>query len=78
MNNGHTTNGKLEKTHSAKKIKCDCNNCFHTIRKNNMNYCNFYDLFNPKKRTCKKFSYLKYQKPLSPKKAKKLLGGQNE
>lgn len=73
MKTGISMQGKVEKTNSANKIKCDCKNCFHTYKKSDFYYCEFYDLINPNKTKCKKFLYQKFQKPLSPKLAKQKL-----
>ncbi len=45
-------------TRKAKPIKCNCNQCFHSIKKNGVRYCKYYDIINPKKSKCAR--YYKY------------------
>lgn len=49
---------RIENTREVVAITSDCKNCFHSINKNGMLYCKYYDTFSPRKRKCVRYSFL--------------------
>ena len=38
------------------RVKCNCNICYHAQKRNGKNYCKYYDLEEPKRKTCARYS----------------------
>ncbi len=51
-----TSMGRIENTRFVSPIKCNCRDCFHSVRKQGTLYCNQYDIIDPHKRKCKRYS----------------------
>ena len=49
---------RIENTREVSAIYCDCKKCFHLISKNSILYCQYYDIFSPKKKKCIRYSFL--------------------
>ena len=49
---------RIENTRLISAVYCDCKKCFHSVNKNGMLYCKYYDLFSPKKKKCARYSFL--------------------
>ena len=60
---------RIENTRLISAVYCDCKKCFHSVNKNGMLYCKYYDLFSPKKKKCARYSFLDKgkKKRISPK-----------
>lgn len=48
----------IENTRTVSAVQCDCRNCFHSISKDGVLYCKYYDIFSPKKKKCVRYSFL--------------------
>lgn len=48
----------IENTRKVSAIASDCRNCFHSISKDGVLYCKYYDIFSPKKKKCARYSFL--------------------
>ena len=53
-----TSMSRIENTRLISAVYCDCKKCFHSVNKNGMLYCKYYDLFSPKKKKCARYSFL--------------------
>ena len=49
-------------TRKVKNIKCDCSNCFHSVKTKRYStdtdktlFCNHFKVFNPKNKKCKRY-----------------------
>ena len=64
-----TSMSRIENTRLISAVYCDCKKCFHSVNKNGMLYCKYYDLFSPKKKKCARYSFLDKgkKKRISPK-----------
>ena len=40
----------IENTRNVSAIESNCRSCFHSISKDGVLYCKYYDLFSPKKK----------------------------
>ncbi len=40
----------------VKSIQCDCSKCSHKRSKGAINYCTYYDIFSPNKKTCVRYT----------------------
>lgn len=59
MKTGTSMSGFID-TRKTKAIPCDCSKCYHSERLNSSlgfsgRYCKYYDLLNPKKKSCAKY-----------------------
>lgn len=48
----------IENTRNVSATESDCKNCFHSVSKDGVLYCKYYDLFSPKKKKCVRYSFL--------------------
>lgn len=48
----------IENTRNVSAIESNCRSCFHSISKDGVLYCKYYDLFSPKKKKCVRYSFL--------------------
>ena len=48
----------IENTRRVSAIESNCRNCFHSISKDGMLYCKYYDVFSPHKKKCVRYSFL--------------------
>ena len=62
----------IENTRNVSAIESDCRSCFHSISKDGVLYCKYYDLFSPKKRKCVRYSFLDKSKKSPKNKVKKV------
>ena len=53
-----TSMSRIENTRLISAVYCDCKKCFHSVNKNGMLYCKYYDLFSPIKKKCARYSFL--------------------
>ena len=53
---------RIENTREASEVYCDCKKCFYLISKNSILYCQYYDIFSPKKKKCIRYSFLKKER----------------
>lgn len=51
-----TSMSNIENIRNVSSIRCDCKKCYHSVKKDNIYYCKYYDLFNPNKSKCVRFS----------------------
>ncbi len=65
---GVSTNGHIENINQVDSVKCNCKNCFHSNKAAGTIYCNYYDLFSPKKTKCARYSPKENHAPNSKKK----------
>lgn len=68
---GTSTNGHIENINQVDSIKCDCKKCFHSINAAGTIYCKYYDLFNPHKTKCVRFSPTENYGPKNKQKSSK-------
>lgn len=47
---------RIENTRSVSSIKCNCSDCFHSVKKKSTLYCTQYCIIDPHKRKCKRYS----------------------
>lgn len=45
-----TSMSRIENTRLISAVYCDCKKCFHSVNKNGMLYCKYYDLFHLKRK----------------------------
>lgn len=55
-----TSMSKIENTRKVKKISCDCSRCYHSEKLRShigdtIRHCKYYDLINPKKKSCARY-----------------------
>lgn len=48
----------IENTRNVSAIESNCRSCFHSISKDGVLYCKYYDLFSPNKKKCVRYSFL--------------------
>lgn len=53
-----TQTTSIVNTNNVKKVKCNCTCCYHSVNNPKVGlYCKYYDLFNPHKTQCARYSY---------------------
>lgn len=62
----------IENTRNVSAIESNCRSCFHSISKDGVLYCKYYDLFSPKKKKCVRYSFLDKTKKSPKTKVKKV------
>ena len=62
----------IENTRNVSAIESNCRSCFHSISKDGVLYCKYYDLFSPKKKKCVRYSFLDKSKKSPKNKVKKV------